>query len=160
MPGLILTVLEHPEIAARLLSAARCLAVLTSAARVNVLAIRIPPIETIMPTEEVLSRKNEVRIRAEERHRADALKAMFDAWAGTAHQWGLASEWFDVEGRADKVIEEWGRRADVIALKRPWHRDAEPDRQAIHAALFATGRPVLVVPPEQRTAPFGRRVAL
>lgn len=160
MPGLILAVLEHPEMAAHMLSAARCLAVLTSAARVNVLAIRMPPIEAIMPTEEVLSRNEEIRIRAKERYRADALKAIFDAWAETTHRRGVATEWFDVEGRADKVVEEWGRRADFILLKRPWNRDPEPDRQAIHAALFDTGRPVLVVPPERRTTPFGRRVAI
>jgi nucleotide-binding universal stress UspA family protein len=53
-----------------------------------------------------------------------------------------------------------GGRADFIVLKRPWPRDPKPDRQAIHAALFKTGRPVLVVPPERATVPFGRRVAI
>jgi hypothetical protein len=35
------------------------------------------------PTEEILTREQESRIRAEERHRADPL-TIFDAWAGTA----------------------------------------------------------------------------
>src|SRR5215212_9601707 len=43
MSDVILVVLGRPEAAARLLGAAECLALLTGAARVNVLAVRTPP---------------------------------------------------------------------------------------------------------------------
>jgi nucleotide-binding universal stress UspA family protein len=158
MPGVILVVLEYPQMAARILAAAKHLAELSGARHINVLAIRIPPIETIMPTEEILSRKNEIRIRAEEQQRADALKTIFDAWSGSVQ--GVVTEWIDVEGRADQVVGEWGRRADFIVLKRPWQRKPETERQAIHAALFDTDRPVLIVPPERPPAPLGKRVAI
>jgi hypothetical protein len=79
---------------------------------INVLAIRIPPIETIMPTEEILSRKNEIRIRAEEHRRADTLRAIFEAWRGPVQAHDVITEWFDVEGRADQVVGGLGRRAD------------------------------------------------
>ncbi len=59
-----------------------------------------------------------------------------------------------------EAVEEWGRRADYVVLKRPCHRTSEPERQAIHAALFATERPVLVVPPDVSPAPFGQNVAI
>jgi nucleotide-binding universal stress UspA family protein len=160
MPGVILVVLEYPQMAARVLVAAKHLAELSGAGHINVLAIRIPPIETIMPTEEILTRKDEIRIRAEEQQRADTLKTFFDAWSGSVQGQGMVTEWFDVEGRADQVVGEWGRRADFIVLKRPWSRKPETERRAIHAALFDTDRPVLIVPPDRPPAPLGKRVAI
>ncbi len=160
MPGVILAVLERPEVAPRVLASAGRLAELAGAIRINGLAIRTPPIEMIMPTEEILTRAEEIRIRTEEQHRADTLRAIFDVWAGTAPDQRIVREWSDREGRADEVVGEWGRRADFIVLKRPWHREPEPERQAIHAALFDTDRPVLVVPPDRPSGPFGRSVAI
>lgn len=159
MSGVVLAVLERPDEAARVLAAARRLADLTGSHRVNVLAIRLPPIETIT-ADEVLTHEREARIRGEEQRRADALRASFAAWAGTAATAPIVSEWFDVEGRADQVVAERGQRADVLVLKRPLARSTGPERQAIHAALFATDRPVLVVPPAMPSAGFGRRVAI
>jgi nucleotide-binding universal stress UspA family protein len=141
------------------LAAAERLVELTGAVRINVLAIRIPPIETVMPTEEILSEKAEMRIRADEQQRADRLKSIFDAWAVTVPQ-TVVTAWYDVEGRADAVIGEWGRRADVIVMKRPGARPPETERQAVHAALFDTDRPVLMVPPDHPSTPFGKRVAI
>jgi nucleotide-binding universal stress UspA family protein len=160
MSGVVLAVLEQPDTAARLLDAAWRLAELTRAARVNVLAVRTPPLATIMPTEQILTREQEGRIRAEEGRRAEALRAIFDAWVGTAEERRIAAEWSDVEGRAGEVVGNWGRRADFLVLKRPGLRDPEPDRQALHAALFDTDRPVLIVPRKRSPGPFGRRVAI
>lgn len=160
MPNVILAVVEHPDAASRVLAAAGRLAQLTGAVRINGLAIRLPPIETVIRTEEILSEKAELRIRAEERQRADRLKDIFDAWAPTVTPRAVVTAWSDVEGRADKVVGEWGRRADFIVLKRPWHHTPETERQAIHAALFETDRPILMVPPDRPPASFGKRVAI
>ncbi len=123
MPGVILAVLESPDIASRVLAGARRLAELTDATRINVVAIRMPPIATIIPSEEILTRQQENRIRAEERHRADTLKAVFNAWAGTVQERDLA-EWFDIEDLADKVCRGTGttrglRRAEAALASRP-----------------------------------------
>jgi nucleotide-binding universal stress UspA family protein len=160
MPNVILAVVELPDVAGNVLAAAGRLAELTAAVRINVLAIRIPPIETVMRTEEILSAKTELRIRTEERERTDQLKSVFDAWAVTMPPLAVVTAWADVEGRTDAVVAEWGRRADFIVLKRPWRQQPETERQAIHAALFDTGRPVLMVPPESPSRPFGKRVAI
>jgi nucleotide-binding universal stress UspA family protein len=160
MTAVILAVLEHPPVAARVLAAGLCLAERTRAAHINGLVIRVPPIETIMRTEEILSRADEIRIRTDERRRADALKAIFDAWSIEARKCGLETDWCDMEGRADQGVAAWGRRADFIVLKRPGRRNPEPDRQAIHAALFETDRPVLVVPPEPEPMRFGKTIAI
>ncbi|WP_158932203.1 universal stress protein [Acidisphaera sp. S103] len=160
MPNVILAVVELPDVASRVLAAAGCLAQLTGAVRINGLAIRLPPIETVIRTEEILSEKAERRIRTEERQRADRLKGIFDAWAVTVTPQTVVTTWHDVEDRADKVVSEWGRRADFIVLKRPWQHTSETERQAIHAALFETDRPILMVPPDRPPTSFGKRVAI
>jgi nucleotide-binding universal stress UspA family protein len=160
MPGVVLAVADRLDAAPRVLAAAACLAELTHSTRINVLVIRTPPLATILPSEEVLSRQNELRIRDEERQRANALKGIYDDWVHATSVCNMATEWFDLEGLADLLVAEWGSRADFIVVKRPTIRQTEQERRAIHAALFATGRPVLAVPPELQLAPFGRRVAI
>ena len=107
-----------------------------------------------------MSRRDELRIREEEERRADALKRIYEAWSHSAPASDAVAEWIDVEGLADQLVDEWGRRADFIVLKRPMDHQLDQERRAIHAALFDTGRPVLVVPPEAQPAPFGRRIAI
>jgi hypothetical protein len=120
MSGVILAVPDRPDCAARVLAAAARLAELTRSTRINVLAIRTPPIATILPTEEILTRRDELRIRNDEQARTHALKAIYDAWsAGDAVAIDTVTEWVDVEGMADELVDEWGRRADFIVLKRP-----------------------------------------
>lgn len=160
MPGVILAVVESPETAARVLAAAQTLAELTSAARINVLAIRMPPIATIQPTEQIMTPEYAAQVRAREQARTGALRDAYRAWSESARQTRIVAEWFDVEERAELAVAEWGRRADYVVLKRPWNRTPLPERQAIHSALFETDRPVLVVPPDLAPAPFGRRIAI
>jgi nucleotide-binding universal stress UspA family protein len=160
MSGVVLAVIESPQAAARTLAAAARVARLMGDSRIEVLAIRTPPEATILPSEEVLTRKRELEIRAGEQERVAALKAVFEAWAESAQQAGTHAEWCDVEGLSDAVVEEWGRRSDIVVLKRPERQDHVPERQAIHAALFDTDRPVVMVPPERPPAMFGRQVAI
>jgi nucleotide-binding universal stress UspA family protein len=158
MTSVILSIVDRPDSAPNVLAAAGCFGSLMGGARINVLAVRVPPDATIMPTEEVMTRSHEARIRASEQVRIVALKAVYEAWAETAPP-GISPNWFDVEGLEDGLAAEWGRRADTIVLKRPGGRDQVVDRQTIHAALFETDRPVLLVPPAH-TGVFGRRVAI
>jgi hypothetical protein len=52
-------------------------------AHINVLVARVPPASTILPSEQVMTRGREVRLRAQESTRSAALKATFDAWNAT-----------------------------------------------------------------------------
>ena len=158
-PDVILAMLDHPTAANGVLAAAACLADLADGARIKVLAARVPPVSTIMPTEEVMTRGKEARLRARETARVAALKAIYDAWNATARGPGGAAEWFECEVVADALIAEWGRRADVIALERPGRHKHGMIPRALPAALFETDRPVLVVP-SGLTTTFGRRIAI
>jgi nucleotide-binding universal stress UspA family protein len=160
MSGVILAQPDRLESAPNVLAAASRLAELTGCGRINVLAIRTPPLSTILPSEEVLTKQHESRIREEESTRAEALKRIFNRWSGALAVPGVTTEWTDIEGLGDELVGEWGRRADFIVLKRPMDHQLDQERRAIHAALFDTDRPVLLVPPEAPPASFGRRVAI
>ena len=160
MSGVVLAVLDRPEVARHVLTAAGCLAELTASGRINVLAIRTPPASTILPSEEVLTAEHEQRIRTEEDQRVNALEQIFDTWASGYSPAKAKAEWTDTEGLADELVAEWGRRADFVVLKRPLDHERDQERRAIHAALFDSDRPVLLVPPENLKAPFGRRIAI
>jgi nucleotide-binding universal stress UspA family protein len=160
MSGVILAVPDRPEAALRVLSGAARLAELTNCGRVNVLSIRTPPISTIVLSEEVLTKERERRIRSEEGERTEILKGIFEGWVRSKAAANFTADWTDIEGVADELVAEWGRRADFIVLKRPMNRQLDQERRAIRAALFDTCRPVLVIPPDGPTTPFGRRIAI
>jgi nucleotide-binding universal stress UspA family protein len=155
MPGVILAVLDHPEAAAELLTAAECLADLIGGAVINALIIRTLPQATIT-SEEVLTKQRESHIRAQEQTRAAALTEAFRDWARSARS---AARLNDVEAAAAEAVAARGRVADYIVTERPVRRHYGTTAQVIPAALFDTDRPVLVVPPGDTTG-FGRRIAV
>ncbi len=72
---------------------------------------------------------------------------------------GGSAAWLEKAGREDAAVAAAGRLADLIVVGRP-----EPDQQVssgllLDAALFETGRPVLLTPPGG-AANFGRRTAI
>jgi nucleotide-binding universal stress UspA family protein len=159
MSGVILTVLDHPTAAVSLLAAARRLAELTGAGRINALLVRAPPEAGIAAGEEILTEWREAELRAAETSRADAVRAIFDSWLPDTEHAGFTAEWIDVDGIAELIVEERGRRADFLVVEQPARHDYGTSWHALRAALFATGRPVLVVP-AGHSDEFGRRVAL
>lgn len=160
MTNVILAVLEQAETAGAVLAAARQLAGLAGAGRINVLAIRLPPLDAIVTGEELQTRGQAARLREREMLRTAPIAAVFDAWRQAPAPDGLVTEWLDVEGHADDVIRDHGSRADCIVLSRPSAQETEAERQMVHAALFDTDRPVLMVPSDWHPAPFGRHVAI
>ena len=86
MTGVILTVIEHPDAAPGVLTATACFAGLMGGARIHVLAIRVPPEASILPTEEVMTPQHAQHVRDEEAARVAALRASFDAWVGAARR--------------------------------------------------------------------------
>ena len=159
MSDVILVVLGRPGVAAHLLRAAECLAGLTGGARVNVLAVRTPPEFAAVAAEANLSAGFLKDLAAAEDERGAALEAAFTHWTAGLTEAHFTARWSSVEGPADRVVGEEGRRADFVVSARPTSGDDNVTRQAFRAALFRTERPVLVVPPG-RAAAFGKRVAI
>jgi nucleotide-binding universal stress UspA family protein len=159
MSGVILAVLDHPEAAGALLAAARRLAVLTGATHINVLLVRTPADARIAQSEEILTADREAELNAAEAKRAAAALAAFDRWLPETQQAEIEAEWTDVDGIAAQVVEERGRRADFLVIGQPALHEYGTNWQAMRAALFATHRPMLVVP-AAATEDFGHRVAI
>jgi nucleotide-binding universal stress UspA family protein len=159
MPGVILVVLDHPEVAAARLGAARRLAVLTGATHINALLVRAPPNAGIAQSEEVLSEEREAALEAAEAKRAAAVFAVFNAWLPVTQQANIEAEWIDVEGVAEEIVEERGSRADFLVVGQPARHEYGTDWHAMRAALFASHRPLLVVPATV-SEDFGHRVAI
>ena len=76
--------------------------------------------------------------------------AMAEFGATLSHQpsgEGFTVNWIEETGREDDAIALHGRLSDVIVAPRPTEQSDVSVNLALNAALFETGRPVLVVPP-------------
>ena len=72
---------------------------------------------------------------------------------------GFSANWIEETGREDDAVAMHGRLADLIVAPRPTESSDVSANLALNAALFETGRPVLVVPPEDSDEP-GKRVVV
>jgi hypothetical protein len=160
MSGVILALLERPAAAASVLAAARRSAQLMGASRINVMAIRTPPMDILAASEGLVTMPDDTPDRAAEDLRIKALHDIFQSWASGDQARNLASEWILLEGWPDQVVDDWGERSDLIVLQRPGTPASDPERRAVHAALFDTGRPVLVVPQGCEAKLFGQRIVV
>lgn len=110
------------------------------------LAVR-PTFESFIPSGDfglALSQDYIERIQAEAATRVGKLRETFLSHAGRS---GLDHGWIEGEGSSASTIANVGRLYDVAVLARPdIGGSAEPEIM-LEAALFETGRPILVAPP-------------
>ncbi|MBP2227982.1 nucleotide-binding universal stress UspA family protein [Azospirillum agricola] len=76
--------------------------------------------------------------------------------SGQPERDGPSAAWRTIRGTADALLPREGRKADLIVFG---HSTLPGQQAAVEAALFGTGRPVLLVPPEH-SAPLGRSVSI
>jgi len=158
MSNVVLALLTRPETAPAVLAAAERLAGLVGGGRIEALVMRVPPLSTIMVTEEILTSEQEQAIRDRENERAAALHQVFTAWAAR-HEDGAAPRWINEEGVAEVLVKSWGARADYIVVGQPPAHGDRAEYDTLHAALFTSERPVLMMP-VLATATFGKTVAV
>jgi protein CrcB len=159
MGNVVVAVLNRPEEAPQLLDAGTHLLAFGGGGRLRALAVRLPPAAAILPSEEVLTADREAAIRAEQEDWAGQLRAVVQRWEAGARASGVRTDWLDLEGDAAQIVAEHGRRADAIVVARPATHEAGRMRECMHAALFETESPVLVVPPGFHGA-LGQTVAI
>lgn len=103
----------------------------------------------------------------EANERAEAARAAFDSWrqeTGTALAEapaagaGVTAAWIEEMGREDDLVVRYGRLADLIVEGRP-APGVFATEVTVEAAIFDTGRPVLLVAPEPRQS-IGENVAI
>jgi nucleotide-binding universal stress UspA family protein len=100
--------------------------------------------------------------------RADAAKKMFDEFASAnnvpivdspAAADGPTMSWLQEEGREDERIANRGRVVDLIVMGQPTDEASHPSLLTLHAAIFETGRAVLMLP-ENASAQVGQNVVI
>jgi nucleotide-binding universal stress UspA family protein len=158
MGEVILAVLDHPESIKSVLSGAARLLDFGGGGRVEALAVRTPPINTIMFTDQVLTTSEEARLRSAEHAWASEVETVLVQWEADAKAKAIDTDWVDVEGDIAQLVAERGRRSDMVVVARTVLH-SERSRDALHAAIFDTSRAVLIVPPHG-TSEFGRVVAV
>ena len=71
----------------------------------------------------------------------------------------VSAAWNETTGREDEAVARRGRLSDLIVAARPTTEAESPSSLTRNAAIFETGRPVLVAPPNT-PADLARRIAI
>jgi nucleotide-binding universal stress UspA family protein len=153
----VLAVLDRPETVRGVLSGAARLLEFGGGGRVEALAVRTPPVSTLMVADQAITSTEEAQARASQNAWASEVKSIVDDWDAKAKPTGVETAWIELEGDAGQVVSEHGRRSDAVAVACVQQPGRSSD--ALHAAIFATSRPVLIVPPSS-FGQFGRVVAI
>lgn len=72
---------------------------------------------------------------------------------------GVTASWYEDSGREDEAVALAGRLADLVVVNRPLKQAEVPTATLFEAALFESGQPLLVAPPNPVTD-FGRRIVI
>jgi nucleotide-binding universal stress UspA family protein len=103
------------------------------------------------------------RLEEDLRNQAAAARKTFQTWQQTygidmvsapARAAKATAEWIDVEASVADEIAARARTADLVVLPRSTREYAAPADEALHGALFNSGRPTLIVPGETASGPF------
>jgi hypothetical protein len=152
----VLVVLETAGTAAACLRAASDAAAALSSARIEVLHIRMDP-ASAMELPEVVTKRYEAAIEQRSDAEGAAVRAAYEAWrTGTRP---TEATWIEVEAVPAAAIRERGALAALVVMARPTNASHPAAAAGFDAALFDTGKPMLVVPPGTG-APFGRHLAV
>lgn len=114
--------------------------------RVTGLAIR-PAFESFVPSGDfglALSQEYLDRLQQDGTARLTKLKSLFEAHIGAEN---ITADWIEAQGPSADAIAATGRLFDIAVVARPdVGGSAEPEIM-LEAALFETGRPILMAPP-------------
>lgn len=153
---MILAVLAEEAGAEAVLRHAACAVAALPDGRVTALHVRVDPISTIMPTEEVLSDEQARAIEREGEREGAALLPVFDGWRAHA---GVPAEWKDVVGTVDGQVRDHAKDAALLVTVNAGPDARGHGRTALHTALFDTDRPVLAIPADHAARSI-RRIAV
>jgi nucleotide-binding universal stress UspA family protein len=108
------------------------------------------------------------QIAAEGREMAGQAKERFSAImaergikidSGATDLDGIRAGWFEGEGLEDRVVGDYGRVFDLIIISRTGKSVSGDWQAACEAALFESGRPILLAPP-QAPKTIGRNILI
>ncbi len=154
MGQVILAVLDRPDTVDSVLSGAARILDFGSGGRIEALAVRNPPIAELMLADQALTHFEEAQLRARQQTWANDVRVKVDEWR---QQSQTKTDWIDVEGDVAHLVAQHGRRAGSVVVAHTLGDDRS--REGLHAAIFDTGRAVLLVPRNSKGT-FGRIVTV
>jgi len=143
--GTVLAVLAEQAGARAALDAAGVAAAALRRPTVAGLHVRVDPFSEILPTEEILLPAQAQEMERDAAAEGEALQQVFSAFAAGLDA-AIATRWLDIAGGIDETITALGGEAALTVMARLTPASRGHARAALHACLFRTGRPVLVVP--------------
>ncbi len=158
MPPVYLALLASPETVPQLLSCAAEIAHLHADASIEVLVMRFEPHATAAIAQSFPSEAGETKIRVKESQRADKVRSSYDAWLD-GYRGTSDVKWIDEKGLPEDVMAKHGERAALIVVARPDADGELADHEAVLAAVFASNRPVLIMPKNWNRS-FGTSIAV
>lgn len=135
------------------LDAAATAAKIDPTSRIIVLHVHVDPESLILPTEEVMTGRRREELEEIARRRARPIRAVFDDWEQGQ---GVRATWDEVIGTMRTEVVSHGKAADLVVLAHPVEHEGH---DALHSAIFETGRLLLYVSPAG-PADFGEHVGI
>ncbi|WP_019831362.1 universal stress protein [Sphingomonas sp. PR090111-T3T-6A] len=130
------------------LDAARTAAHSLPHAEIAALHVVVDPETMIAASEEIELQRLRAGKEGSARQRADATRAAFTQWCSQNDSPGM--RWTSIPGAEEEIVCNEAKAADVIVLVLA--REVNLDSgDALHAAIFRSGKPVLIVPPGWRS---------
>lgn len=126
---------------------------------IEVLHVVVDPAKLITASEEVAFQQLRERTEGTARERADATRAAFVAWSADAPDAAPRIGWKELIGAEEANVAREAAQFDLLVIARPHNMDG---RDALHAAFFAAGRPLLLVPSYWKSPAegFAARIAI
>jgi nucleotide-binding universal stress UspA family protein len=153
----IVAVLTDPATVHICLDAAAVAAAAVPGGEVEAFHARLKPESMILPTEEVMTPTRRAHLVALLDKKTQEIRGAVREWV-TAHQRENGPVWNEAEGNTvEAIVAARGKAADLVVLVRPAEHEG---KEALHAAIFDTGRLLLLMPPSPAARSFGRHIAI
>ncbi|MDT7935317.1 MAG: universal stress protein [Sphingomonadaceae bacterium] len=130
-----------------------CLDAAVAAARID-LGTRVEALHVVVDPEQLVTSSEEVQIQrlretqeGSAEQRAQAVHSAFVAWNLGADEKTPRVDWNSIVGSEEETLAREAQSADLVIIARGHDLDST---DAQHAALLATGKPVLLVPGDWR----------
>lgn len=145
----LLAILVGAESAPACLDAAVLAARSLQGASVEALHVMVDPDQVVSSSEEVAFQRLREIDEGTAQQRADATHTAFVAWNSGVEDDTPAVRWKAVTGAEEQVVTQEAAQADVIVLVLARQTNMDSG-DALHAAIFRSGKPLLIVPQDWR----------
>lgn len=155
----ILAIIAEPLTAVTCLDGATALAAALGGAAVEALHVKVDPRQLNRAPEEVAIQQLRERDEGTAEQRAEATRKAFDDWCNGRSSDLPPVRFKELVGAEEESVFREATQFDLLVLAHPHNMDA---RDALHAAIFSSGRPVVLLPQDWRSSPhgLGKRIAI